>query len=49
MNGWEVCICNDDMIKEYQNLMDDQMSALAVTSEVSTLQPFYASLPDANL
>lgn len=33
-NGWEVCICDGEMIKEYKNLMDDQMSALAITSEV---------------
>ncbi|KAL4732975.1 cytochrome P450 [Aspergillus similis] len=32
-NGWETCICNLEMIKEYKNLMDNQMSALAVTSE----------------
>nr|A0A0E3D8P8.1 RecName: Full=Cytochrome P450 monooxygenase penQ; AltName: Full=Penitrem biosynthesis cluster protein Q [Penicillium crustosum]AGZ20192.1 cytochrome P450 monooxygenase [Penicillium crustosum] len=44
-NGWEVCICNDDMIKEYKNLMDDQMSALAVTSE--TFQAKY-TLPGAD-
>jgi hypothetical protein len=37
------------MIKEYKNLMDDQMSALAVTSEVSALQPFYTNLLDSDL
>jgi hypothetical protein len=29
--------------------MDDQMSALAVTSEVSALQSFYTSLPDSDI
>ncbi|KAI9728824.1 MAG: hypothetical protein M1834_007211 [Cirrosporium novae-zelandiae] len=33
-NGWEIFICNDDMIKEYRNLMDNQMSANAVTAEL---------------
>nr|Q9C450.1 RecName: Full=Cytochrome P450 monooxygenase paxQ; AltName: Full=Paxilline synthesis protein Q [Penicillium paxilli]AAK11527.1 PaxQ [Penicillium paxilli] len=34
LNRWEVCICNEDMIREYKNLMDNQFSAIAVTSEL---------------
>jgi hypothetical protein len=31
---WEVWICNDQMVKEYKNLMDEQFSANAITSDV---------------
>lgn len=32
---WEVWICNDQMVKEYKNLMDEDFSANAVTADVS--------------
>ncbi|PKY06744.1 cytochrome P450 [Aspergillus campestris IBT 28561] len=31
---WEVWICNDQMVKEYKNLMDEDFSANAVTADL---------------
>nr|A0A0E3D8N7.1 RecName: Full=Cytochrome P450 monooxygenase janQ; AltName: Full=Janthitremanes biosynthesis cluster protein Q [Penicillium janthinellum]AGZ20487.1 cytochrome P450 monooxygenase [Penicillium janthinellum] len=31
---WEIFICNEKMIKEYKNLMDDKFSANAVTADM---------------
>lgn len=33
---WEIFICNEQLIKEYKNLMDDKFSANAVTADVSS-------------
>lgn len=34
-NRWEVCICNDDMVREYQTLGPEFASLDAVSEDVS--------------